>query len=737
MANELIIKNGAIIDDSVSIVSGDISSNTNFLNLAANNGVALIGNGGVGGTSTATWEAGTLTLNAPSGAGLLEIRSSNGVVEFTESGGGLQQIEFVGGVGAYTYSLPAATGTIALTSDLGDYLPLAGGTMTGTLTARTLNPAGDNIFNFGSPSNKYANMYANRMYVATELSLGASSYGKFSASIGSGGGISIGGPNSGVNDSMMKLQTELLYKGLIIQDSEIASGTRIDVSAILELNSSTRGFLPPRNPDPGTNIVTPATGLMAYDSTDNELQYYNGTSWVSLTSGGGVSDNIATADLTLTGNRRLFGAFDLVFPQLTGFQVVTDGLNIAGNTNARISFVDAFIEWDSANTLLQIGGSGTYDGVLIGDDATESITFEGSDMSLGSATGDAGAYGINNNVGGSLALQLKTGTTFNSTLEVPEASGTIALTSDLTDMVTAPGSQFNDQIAIFTSDGVIEGDNNIKWNGATFTLNAIDTEPLLDANYTYNSSTGNQQIIRVDITSPTMNGSLEGYSAYSGSGNKGQFKAFSANSSNSVAGSLFSAGLFSTFDGTDNIKYGVRNEFTGSGESTFGVFSNITTASSVSNVGFYCDVSGGTANYLGQFKDGTEGTGKFLKCIDANGFSNWGDITESDISDLRDNAIVQTGVVSTLNSATPVITNASVWQITTTGLSSATLPNGVNGQNLTVYAQSAAAGVTVTPTTASNFTNFRFNAAGECVDLIYDGVIGWVIKGAGFGVSIT
>jgi len=37
------------------------------------------------------------------------------------------------GNGTYTYTLPSATGTIALTTDLGAYLPLAGGTLTGAL----------------------------------------------------------------------------------------------------------------------------------------------------------------------------------------------------------------------------------------------------------------------------------------------------------------------------------------------------------------------------------------------------------------------------------------------------------------------------------------------------------------------------------------------------------------------------------------------------------------------------
>ena len=62
----------------------------------------------------------------------------------------------------------------------------------------------------------------------------------------------------------------------------IGSGT-IDSSAVLQVDSSTKGFLVPRNPDPASNITAPvAPGLMAFDETDNEIQYYNGTDWISL-----------------------------------------------------------------------------------------------------------------------------------------------------------------------------------------------------------------------------------------------------------------------------------------------------------------------------------------------------------------------------------------------------------------------------------------------------------------------
>ena len=53
-------------------------------------------------------------------------------------------------------------------------------------------------------------------------------------------------------------------------------------SAQFEVASDTRGFLPPRNADPVTNIPGPVEGLMAWDSTDNELQVFDSANWITL-----------------------------------------------------------------------------------------------------------------------------------------------------------------------------------------------------------------------------------------------------------------------------------------------------------------------------------------------------------------------------------------------------------------------------------------------------------------------
>ena len=59
-----------------------------------------------------------------------------------------------------------------------------------------------------------------------------------------------------------------------------SSGT-ITASAILDVQSTTLGFLPPRMTTTQKNaIASPASGLMIYDTTLNVITYYNGTTWI-------------------------------------------------------------------------------------------------------------------------------------------------------------------------------------------------------------------------------------------------------------------------------------------------------------------------------------------------------------------------------------------------------------------------------------------------------------------------
>jgi hypothetical protein len=63
------------------------------------------------------------------------------------------------------------------------------------------------------------------------------------------------------------------------------STSTIPASAVFEIESTTKGFLPPRMTTTQKNaIATPAAGLMVFDTTLVKLCVYNGTTWETITS---------------------------------------------------------------------------------------------------------------------------------------------------------------------------------------------------------------------------------------------------------------------------------------------------------------------------------------------------------------------------------------------------------------------------------------------------------------------
>ena len=74
-------------------------------------------------------------------------------------------------------------------------------------------------------------------------------------------------------------------------------------SSILELTSTTRGFLPPRMTTANRSaIASPATGVLIYNTTTNQYQFYNGTTWTALSSGGSVVQTTCSWVSTVPGS---------------------------------------------------------------------------------------------------------------------------------------------------------------------------------------------------------------------------------------------------------------------------------------------------------------------------------------------------------------------------------------------------------------------------------------------------
>lgn len=76
--------------------------------------------------------------------------------------------------------------------------------------------------------------------------------------------------------------TALEYSSTLSASSGIAAGTTSDpaASAILEMTSTTKGFLPPRMTTAQRDAISsPATGLFVYNTETGGLESYNGTRW--------------------------------------------------------------------------------------------------------------------------------------------------------------------------------------------------------------------------------------------------------------------------------------------------------------------------------------------------------------------------------------------------------------------------------------------------------------------------
>lgn len=71
---------------------------------------------------------------------------------------------------------------------------------------------------------------------------------------------------------------------IALLNARVGVGTATPVTtALLEMNSTTQGFLPPRMTTTQRDaIASPAEGLMIYNTTAHEPQFWNGTAWMGM-----------------------------------------------------------------------------------------------------------------------------------------------------------------------------------------------------------------------------------------------------------------------------------------------------------------------------------------------------------------------------------------------------------------------------------------------------------------------
>jgi len=130
--------------------------------------------------------------------------------------------------------------------------------------------------------------------------------------------------------NVMQLSTRLYIdgdnRGVAINNNLSIGGGNVsaDASSVLDLISTTKGFLPPRMTNAQKNAITsPANGLIVHDTTNNGVAYYDGSTWgylsgakQTLTGSGGTLNigfrNGNIVDLTLNASTTLTFASHVV-----------------------------------------------------------------------------------------------------------------------------------------------------------------------------------------------------------------------------------------------------------------------------------------------------------------------------------------------------------------------------------------------------------------------------------------
>jgi len=141
-------------------------------------------------------------------------------------------------------------------------------------------------------------------------------------------------------------------------DGNVGIGiTTPDATALLDISSTTKGFLPPRMTASQRNAISsPATGLMLYDTTNDKMDFYNGSVWKGI-----VTAPVAT-----------------LTPGCVPFAIA--GHHIDDDVN---------LFWDNINKRLGIGTNILLEPLTIdvGDDTYGGIEITNSNNGSGSQTG--------------------------------------------------------------------------------------------------------------------------------------------------------------------------------------------------------------------------------------------------------------------------------------------------------------------------------------------------------------
>lgn len=231
---------------------------------------------------------------------------------------------------------------------------------------------------------------------------------------------------------------------VLAQTENVGIGTTTpDNSALLELFSTSRGFLVPRMTTAQRNAITlPATGLLIYNLDNQRFEYYNGSQWVAVIS------SVATVPFNLISTGTNTTATMTVG---SGSSILLGGGTIEANV---------FKGTGSTTDAVDLGTSEVSGVLPISNGGTGNSTTPGQGQLL-----------IGNGIGFSLN-QITAG----NGITITNGAGTITI-ADANASSEVTGSGSSGQVAFWNGTSTVTGDNDLWWDNTNKRLGIGTTTP--------------------------------------------------------------------------------------------------------------------------------------------------------------------------------------------------------------------------------------------------------------------